>query len=380
MTDGRRADVQSATGLVPLYLQSFLGFCSKVRMVDDEDWFLRAYDANISDIGHTIRGHLEQFTRGLRANELEAHLEHMHQLLRDCLPRATMPDMYDHRYFFVPNASAPVPHGCSKYAVSGLALECMASVLRFYCPKTAFCSQADVAACKATSNPVVRGFLAEQIVLSTIGARGLEVSGKRFQPTTTQMFIVGAEATMLTQDVLTTLWIPEPYNYKAIDGFIRVVEKNAVVLCPLQVTLQNPGDHWASLRFFLGDFKKWKGPSTNVKARWVFVWICRKKYVKDIEFETLKWKAGAVGRGEKVKFEQVILSFSEVDERLCFLDADDEVADKLKGSVSSVGKAAEDADDLDYDEPVTEGGSSCKIKKKNVAPKNPKGKGKKGKG
>jgi hypothetical protein len=182
---------------------------------------------------------------------------------------STNPVCYDHRYLYF---GADNKMHCVNNFVRG----CVTDLLHKH-KSTMMLEPTWLNSCSNCENPSVQGFLAENIVIAHIRNNGLVVS-ELLKPDDFLIFAKGTEASIVdTKSSKCILYIPDIFNYKAIDLLLRRVPTNKhheVVVAPVQVTLQTPAQHKKSVVEFFQSHAKWIGGATQVA--WHFVWITRK--------------------------------------------------------------------------------------------------------
>eukprot|EP01136_Pigoraptor_vietnamica_P024391 Opistho-1_new@77382 len=210
-------------------------------------------------------------------------------------------DMYDHRFFFsFPDATEP---GVSRYrAVSGLALAALVHVVRtvLQASEQFFHDATMIHACQKNPNPVVRGFLVEQVVISFIQQHGLSLGrSHRPKPARVVSFTGRFPDAFLGDSDACVQFVPAAFNYKFVDSVIVEVAKaskgtskkrggatTSGTIYAVQVTLQRIQDHVRSLEFFSGDSAKPFQETAATVSSWnyVMVWIVR-------DAEAASWEA-----------------------------------------------------------------------------------------
>ena len=138
---------------------------------------------------------------------------------------------------------------------------------------------------KTTENPSVRGFLIEQACLTYIRHNGLLLPSPHglLKPDRVVYFDAGAEVTARVVSPC-VLYIPRPFNYRAIDAIIRVLEfgrneagaevVTRVLLVPIQVTIS--ASHKPSTASFYPRHHVWLSDiDAHVPREHVFVWLRR---------------------------------------------------------------------------------------------------------
>lgn len=137
-----------------------------------------------------------------------------------------MPNFYDARYFCVLDGIA---HTVGQYVS-----RCAASVIESQCRLDIFRDSLWINTIRLQrSNPSVLGFLVEKAVLGYLGlsavlARVLQRPDLSHQRVEIRSFKLGTEASALGSSSVLTLYIPEEFNYRAVDAVVRIVERRTV--------------------------------------------------------------------------------------------------------------------------------------------------------
>jgi hypothetical protein len=134
-----------------------------------------------------------------------------------------MSNFYDARYFCVLDGIA---HTVGQY-ISRCAASVMESQRRLDLFRDSLWINTIRLQC---TNPSVLGFLVEKAVLGYMSlgevvARALDPPELRAQRVEVRSFKLGTEASSLTSATMLTLYIPEEFNYKAVDAVLRIVER-----------------------------------------------------------------------------------------------------------------------------------------------------------
>jgi len=171
----------------------------------------------------------------------------------------------------------------------------------------------------SSSNPTVRGYLAEQICLSRIARHGLSRVGSKLGDT------MGVEYFEQTPNWTTffrsgdtlRLYLPKAFNFPDIDAAIlqRDLQQNTVHLYPIQITLATKHKDSASL-FYQHTWGIWeRGLSSFAKVESTFVWISENGSTQStVPGKTRVTWARAVQLNPEYK--SFHMSLKEVDERL----------------------------------------------------------------
>jgi hypothetical protein len=134
-----------------------------------------------------------------------------------------MPNFYDARYFCVLEGIA-----CT---IGQYISRCAASVMESQRRLDLFRDSLWINTIRLQrTNPSVLGFLVEKAVLGYLSlgevvARVLHRPELRSQRVEVRSFKLGTEASSLTSASVLTLYIPEEFNYKAVDAVLRIVER-----------------------------------------------------------------------------------------------------------------------------------------------------------
>jgi hypothetical protein len=158
------------------------------------------------------------------------------EITNACLRGATyttaLASYYDLRYFYFDDEDVG-------HYTCGFVFQVMISLLRQR-PDVVLYGQEWYSAVKKCKNPVVQGFLSEQICLSAIGRHGLKALDPSLGPMYTTIFEgVPVWDAFLQTGENSRLFLPKPFNFKAIDGVILQVDhkKKSALLYPIQITL-----------------------------------------------------------------------------------------------------------------------------------------------
>lgn len=205
-------------------------------------------------------------------------IESAKQLLRGEKPSLGA-EFMDHQFFYV--------QARSSHAVCGVAKEFLAVILRSQLGVHAddyFLSNDYIQTCLRNTNPAVKRFEAEQIVISAINKHGLRICGTKSSIPIgeTVHFRSSREAALSKKAVCH--YIPEPFNYKHIDSLVRVQhfesprskKVESVDMYAIKCTMPPDFDHRGRFEFFNECHKQWQETAKNV--RWHFVWIIPAKH------------------------------------------------------------------------------------------------------
>jgi hypothetical protein len=198
------------------------------------------------------------------------------QITKACLMNATftnsLASYYDLRYFYFDNQNIGHP-------TCGYVFQIMMSLLRQR-PDVELYGQEWYSVVRKCRNPVVQGFLSEQICLSAIATHGLTAFDPELGPMNTTIFEREPVWDCLLQSGETHgLFIPQPFSFKAIDGAILQVDhrKKVIYLYPIQITLSTKERDSAEV--FYNDISKdwiWPLRAKKYKVHSIFIYIDRK--------------------------------------------------------------------------------------------------------
>jgi hypothetical protein len=187
--------------------------------------------------------------------------------------------LYDLQHFYVDE------EGFGQFTC-GIAFETMMSMLRTR-DDAPFRDESWYNAVSRSSNRIVRGFLAEQICLSHIATHGLMTVNPNLKQMSTATFQSNPDfSEFLSTDLTTRLYIPIPYNFKAVDGVILSLDRKSkrATMFPIQFTLSK--DHKESDKdFHTLLWPRWREKivSAGFEVYLTFVWIDQKQ--PSIRFE-----------------------------------------------------------------------------------------------
>jgi hypothetical protein len=241
----------------------------------------------------------------------------------------------DHRYFYERDGVS--------FAVCGPARDVLAVLLRAHdknADKDFFLSNDFVTQCKNNTNPSVKGFQAEQVIISLVNRGGkvwdriadklglVDVQGKQENIN----FADAALVSVGTTPGLIYHYSPSAFNFKFLDHKADLLGKKAKTkkgitpkkakahLLAFQETLSTVAVHKASLDFFFNrDYKMWEQDlKEHFDIEWHFVWVLTEANKKKAEANKKKAEAKAEDKEKKKKaqFTEHFLAFNDFDERL----------------------------------------------------------------
>eukprot|EP01137_Pigoraptor_chileana_P024198 Opistho-2@91743 len=243
---------------------------------------------------------------------------------------------YDHRWFYFDPLPPPGDLTGHIRAVCSIAWICLARHLREkFSADDEFLSAAFVSSCVQESNPVIRGFRAEQIVISAIRKWGLEFRcGEtllQFATPIENSFFDSAADTVPIVPSRCVQYVPTSHNMKYVDSVLRfdpdcgtdarkrkaTKAVSAAMIAGVQITISPIGTHLHSLAFFARDLDSPFRRRLSAECERYFVWI-----VRDAEAEYVRstwgnhWRVveqpGHLRPRNRPRFTEVCLSFSEV--------------------------------------------------------------------
>lgn len=176
-----------------------------------------------------------------------------------------------------------------------------------------FLGAACIARCLHESNPVVQGFLAEQIAISTINSRHLPMY-RRQERTPKMTFTYFSDSDDLVNPLVFSAdpshhFLLAAFNYAHIDSLVRVLSTRKAKIAhiyAIQYTKMPVASHIKSLDFFDGSHKRWQEDLKNYTIYWHFVWVLTEEH-RDHHRETLCKKQDALvsaksqGRSQSVR-------------------------------------------------------------------------------
>jgi len=177
--------------------------------------------------------------------------------------------LYDLRHFYVDE------NGIGRYTC-GIAFETMMSILRTH-DDAPFLDHLWYTAVSRSANPVVRGFLAEQICLSYIAANGLMAVHPKLGRMSTANF--GAEPAfdqLLLDGHTIRLYVPTAYNFMAVDGVILLLDRASKKATMFSIQFMLSQNHKQSdVEFHTRLWSSWTEPITSAgfEVESTFVWI-----------------------------------------------------------------------------------------------------------
>ena len=194
----------------------------------------------------------------------------------------------------------------------------MMSLLRRY-DGAPFWGDSWYSAVSQSTNPVVQGFLAEQICLNNIARNGLKAVHPQLGPMTIAIFRTRPNfADFLSSDDMVRLYIPTAYNFMAVDGVILLLDRASwqATMFSIQFTLSQ--NHKQSDKdFHTRLWSTWIQPiiSAGFDVQSTFVWIDKKQPSEHVESELVKARRS----GNKVvhpEYSVVHVGVEMVDRRL----------------------------------------------------------------
>ena len=209
---------------------------------------------------------------------------------------------YDHRYLYVDDQT-------KGQCACGLVRNVLAKLLRELDRGDAFLEEDCLGMIQRTTNPSVKGFLAEQYTLSRFKSEGVFIGGMHTTVDQITYFKKGQEsiATTLQKADSTALLLPYPFNYPRVDAILRTIDDQKIVteLSGIQVTLQTVAQHADALPRWLANREVWR-PSEQ--TAWQFVWVvkqtnCQKPLMHAAQTRTLRDKPTRDGGVKQRRFD-----------------------------------------------------------------------------
>ena len=179
-------------------------------------------------------------------------------------------NLYDLRYFYADDKGIG-------HSTCGIAFESMMAILRTQ-DVAPFMENSWYKAVSKSGNPVVRGFLAEQICLSTIATAGLMVVDRKLSRMTIASFEDEPDFSefLSATNHKTRLYIPIRYNFQAVDGVILLLDRanKQATIFPIQFTLAKR-HRQTEKDFYEMYWTTWIKPlvSAGFNIQSTFVWI-----------------------------------------------------------------------------------------------------------
>lgn len=192
--------------------------------------------------------------------------------------------LYDLRYFYIDQQSIGS-------FTCGIAFETMMSSLRIH-NATQFKDDSWYLAVSQSPNPIVRGFLAEQICLSSIAATGLKAVHQKLGRMSHALFETHPNFTQfLFTNYETRIYFPTTYNFRAMDAIILFLDRSSkqARMFPIQFTLtlrHKPSDKDFYTTFWSGWIEPIESAGYSVES--TFVWIDKQQPSEHIEPKLVK--------------------------------------------------------------------------------------------
>jgi hypothetical protein len=216
--------------------------------------------------------------------------------------------LYDLRYFYVDEDQVG-------HYTCGVAFEAMMRQLRMRAEQ--FCQEDWYSTVRASSNPVVQGFVAEDICLAAIGKDGLMIVNRDLGPMSRATFAVKPQWDLCLRTEHTRyLFAPSTYNFRAVDGVILLLDraKHLAHIYPIQITLsmrQRDSDEV----FYGAMWPEWQTGLLGFTVQSTFIYIDKNQPSTEVvpEFNRdLRYKTKAVNP----EYRRVHVGIEQVDRRL----------------------------------------------------------------
>ena len=297
------------TGQVLLFLKSFMS-------PENQGNFEKAWTGFISQQEvRDMSEHLIVFSQKVLAMSQKMIESPLHiSMLKGCLMgyvNVQFKEFYDHRYMFV---SDTLEAGC----ICGVASEIVAKIL-MEADSGLFLKDDWVQRCEVVTNPIVKGFMAEKTILSAIRMQGFHLPDNNIQVSSHIVFPTGREAECLKKDE-NVLYIPEAFNYKAIDSIVRFFPASNTKMLAIAFQVFNSVRHKDSPTMFFPSCEIWEKKSSGRDVEWHFCWISPKKGASVMREERVRTL-----RGQTLKlnpaYHEHYFSFGDIYLPLSFLDS-----------------------------------------------------------
>ncbi|PVF91067.1 hypothetical protein CPB86DRAFT_803090 [Serendipita vermifera] len=297
------------TGSVPLLLRAVFRF---KKSGFDEHKFMECRDVLVIRRGVTQLFHGKMEELGLRPNEKERFLEGMEACLRNGRVSSTETLMFDSRYFYIRNEIG--------YCTCGVVTKALMPLLRsrrFNCMDYRLWYDS----LRESKNPIVKGFIAEQICLYKISISGLRAVDPDLSAMDMVNFAGRPRWENQIQDIQRCrLHIPKDYNFPDIDAIILLIDTDSchVYAYPIQITL-NRAHKNSQKRFYKNTWPSWKRilKGQGFTASSIFVWIVADKptdkYKRSFHLPKI---APFVGKKHVDQETETYVSIFDVDESL----------------------------------------------------------------
>jgi hypothetical protein len=150
----------------------------------------------------------------------------------------TSPELYDHQYFYINKSKGHI--------VCGLVRDTVSSVLRNLGRDIFLGNEWLMNFHNFKNNPIVLGFIIEQLCITRISREGLYVDGEHYLSSST--YVCKGQVPIFDTNNTYTLYVPFAYNFKAIDALLLKVNSGNAHLVPIQITIA--GKHKDSVSDF----------------------------------------------------------------------------------------------------------------------------------
>ena len=193
-------------------------------------------------------------------------------------------NLYDLRHFYIDEKRI------GRFTC-GIAFEAAMSILRTY-DNAPFLDDSWYTAVSRSDNPVVQGFVAEQICLDNIASNGLKAVHPNLGRMTTARFEAEPAFTeFLSTDHTIRLYIPDAYNFIAVDGVILLLNRTSkqATMFPIQFTLSQ-NHKQSDKEFHTRLWSTWIKPITlaGFSVQSTLVWIDKKQPSEDVKPKLVK--------------------------------------------------------------------------------------------
>lgn len=330
----------SYTGCVPFFLFHFLTVTKKQTTEYDASvsagtnssppdfdscWEEFVQFPPLQQIGEHLRKSLSSLLDIKESKPATFHS--VRSFLISCIADGAVGDLsqtdYDCRYFWRERGVGHCLNGFVRDTM-GMLLHEMRQYAEWMMPQYVF------SAIAGSRNPSVRGFLVEQACIHAMLNSSAEyVKGLHFRPSALRFFDQGNESSAFVQDAFCMLYVPRPFNYKAVDAIIRILpayaqaadfdggastdqlaalQQYAAIIVPVQITLRNIEKHQSSVASFFSTRSIWLAgilrsdgqQCSDQETAWIFHWIVPQKEADKVNpREDIKAEERSTRRGAK---------------------------------------------------------------------------------
>ncbi|KAF8327351.1 hypothetical protein F5887DRAFT_1274679 [Amanita rubescens] len=277
LSDKQRQLVEYLTGRIPLLLRCLFNMPKFVELEFRKQFYLRNVKSDVDEFARTKLSLLKPLSK-------KWYLEIMTACVQGDHVTTDNRSLYDLRHFYVDTEQI------GRFTC-GIAFETMVSILRMD-DNASFLGGFWYTTVSQSDNPAVQGFLAEQICLSHISINGLKAVHPELGRMSIASFNTQPNFTHhLSTDHKTCLYIPDDYDFMAVDGIILLLDhtsKQATVFS-IQFTL-SLNDKQSAKDFHEKSWSTWTEPITSAgfTVHSTFVWIDKEQPSEHVKPEVVK--------------------------------------------------------------------------------------------